>query len=217
MPTPKTTKPGPAPRFTREQIFEAALRVIDREPADALTMRLLADEIGVAPMTIYGYVSGKEEILEGATLIALREVGREKPPGGSWEEVVGAGARDLHEVCRRHPKLAALVVGLGSPAPGLFRVREQMLGSLLDAGFTREPAMKALGALTNYALGFAGAQAAMLGTDLLDRIRELRADEFPNLTDAAEDYGLSLSDEAFEHGLELLIAGFRAELDSGRD
>src|SRR5262245_13608121 len=58
-------KRGPRPRFTREGVLEAALRVIDAVPPDAFTMRRVADELGMGVMTLYGYVRNKEEILEG--------------------------------------------------------------------------------------------------------------------------------------------------------
>jgi AcrR family transcriptional regulator len=201
------SRPGPAPRFTREQVFEAALRLVETDP-DRFTMRALADELGIGVMTLYGYARSKEEIVEGAAIVAMRDIRHEPDADEDWGETLRMGARELHEVCRRFPNLTKSVLWQGSPAPGLFRVRERMLGALLDAGFDEPTALSALGALMSYVVGFALAQASMLTTGLLDRIRELPEKEFPNLT-GVEDYASHLSDASFEYGLEAIIDGLR--------
>jgi hypothetical protein len=86
-------------------------------------------------MTLYGYVRNKEEILEGVTALALAEGHPQPPPDASWEEQVRTDVAHLHDLCRRHPNLVTLVLGQTTASPGLFRLRERMLGTLLAAGF----------------------------------------------------------------------------------
>jgi len=220
------SRPGPRPRFTRHEVLEAALRVIDTVRPEAFTMRRVADELGMGVMTLYGYVRSKEEIVEGVTALAFAEVaakpakgasvrsaprrGRGAPIDASWDEQLRWEIRNLHGLCRRHPNLVTLVLAQSSASPGLFRMRERMLGTLLDAGFPESTALHALGVLCSYALGFGGAQAGAAPIDLPERIRELPPAEFPNLAATADAYTDHLSDEAFEYGLELLIGGLRA-------
>jgi AcrR family transcriptional regulator len=192
-------------------VFAAALKIVDLEPPDALTMRRVADELGMGVMTLYGYVRSKEELVEGLTLLAYAEVHHGAPPAGTWDERLRAEARGLHTVSRRHPNLVALVLTQRTAAPGLFRMRERMLTALSDAGFPPERALHALGVLCNYALGFAGAQASAAPIDLPERIGELPAADFPELSAVADSYSAHLSDAAFEYGLELLIAGLRSD------
>ena len=204
-------KRGPRPRFTRQEVLEAALRVIDAVPPDAFTMRRVADELGMGVMTLYGYVRNKEEILEGVTALLFAEAHR-AASNANWDDQLRAEVRGLYSVGCRHPNLVTLVLAQRSAAPGMFGMRERMLTALLDAGFTDATALHALGALCNYALGFAGAQAAASPIDLPDRVRELPAEQFPRLSALAENYDAHLSNEAFEFGLELLITGLHARI-----
>lgn len=208
-------KRGPRPRLTRDEVLAAALRVIDSAPPSAFTMRRVADDLGVGVMTLYGYVRSKEEILEGLVAQLMSDPLPTAGTAPTWDECLRAEARHLHGVGRRHPNLVILVLGQHSATPGLFRLRERMLTALLDAGFTEVTALHTLGVLCNYALGFAGAQAAAAPIDLPERIRELPETEFPSLSGLAMDYAIHLDDEAFTFGLELLIAGLQAELATG--
>jgi AcrR family transcriptional regulator len=212
--SPNTSRPGPRPRHTREQVLAAALVVIDRDGPELFSMRRIADELGMGAMTLYGYVRNKEEVVEGVTALAFAEVHRKTPMGSGWEERLRSEVEDLHALCQRHPNLVALVLGQTSASPGLFRLRERMLGALLGAGFDETTALFALGVLTSYALGFGGTQAGHATIDLPERIRELPAGDFPNLSDAADRYAMHLSEQAFEYGLELLLSGLRADLRS---
>jgi hypothetical protein len=91
-----------------------------------------------------------------------------------------------------------------------------MLGTLLGAGFGETTALYALGVLTSYALGFGGTLAGHAPIDLPERIRELPAGDFPNLSNTADRYATHLSDHAFGYGLELLLTGLRADLRSSQ-
>jgi len=206
-----SSRPGPRPRFSADEVFAAALAVIDEAPsAEAFTMRRVADRLGIGVMTLYGYVASKEELIEGATMLAFTESGPDVAPAAGWEERLRHEVLAFHALSRRHPRLVALVLAQRSALPGLFRMRERMLEALLSAGLDHAAALRALGVLLNYVLGFAGAQASAAPIDLPERIRELPAGEFPRLSSLADEYAEHLSDEAFEAGLEWILAGLGA-------
>jgi AcrR family transcriptional regulator len=209
-------RPGPRPRYTREQVLETALELIDREPPEAFTMRRVADELGMGVMTLYGYVRNKDEMIEGVTELVLSQLRRSPAAGLGWEELVGSAVRDIYDICRRHPNLATLVLAQATASPGLFRLRERMLGTLEAAGLDEPTALHALGALTSYAVGFGIMQGGAVPIDLPERIAELPSAEFPRLHQAAERYGTHLSNEAFEYGLELLLEGLRGQTPAHR-
>jgi AcrR family transcriptional regulator len=208
-----SSRPGPRPRYTREQVLATALALIDREEPEAFTMRRVADELGMGVMTLYGYVRNKEEMVEGVAALAFAELQREIPPDAGWEDRLRADIDRLYRLSRRHPHLVTLILGQTSASPGLFRMRERLLGTLLVAGFDEVHALHALGVLTSYALGFGGMLAGAAPIDVPERIRELPAGDFPHLHEVADRYSAHLSDEAFEYGLELLLRGLRAHLE----
>jgi AcrR family transcriptional regulator len=214
-PVPTSSRPGPRPRYTRDQVVEAALTLIDREEPDAFTMRRLADELGMGVMTLYGYVRNKDEMVEGVTTLAFAELHRETPAGATWEDLVRTEVEQLYEVSRRHPHLVTLILSQRSPTPGMFRLRERILGTLVDAGFSQTRALHVLGILISYALGFAGLRAGPAPVDLPERIGELPAGAFPHLHEAAGEYAAHVSDEAFDYGLGVLLRGVGADLEAG--
>jgi AcrR family transcriptional regulator len=197
-------------------VLEAALAVIDRDGPELFSMRRIADELGMGAMTLYGYVRNKEELIEGVTALAFAELHREPAPDDGWEDRLRIDIGQLHGICRRHPNLVALILSQTSASPGLFQLRERMLGTLLAAGFTEATALRALGVLTSYALGFGSMQAGAAPLENPERIRELPATDFPHLSAAADRYATHLSDQAFEYGLELLLSGLRVDLGRSR-
>jgi AcrR family transcriptional regulator len=214
-PVPTPSRPGPRPRYTREQVFETALTVIDHEDPDAFTMRRLADELGMGVMTLYGYVRNKDEVVEGVTAVAFAQLHRDTPAGATWEDLVRTEIEQLYEVSRRHPHLVTLILSQRSATPGMFRLRERILGTLLDAGFDQTRALHVLGILISYALGFAGLRAGPAPIDLPERIGELPARAFPHLHEAAGQYAAHVSDEAFDYGLGVLLRGLGADFVAG--
>jgi AcrR family transcriptional regulator len=201
-PTPNPARPGPKPRLTRDQVLQTALDLIDDDGPAAFSMRRVADELGVGVMTLYGYVRNREEMIEGITGLAFAELGQESEPEPHWERRLHADTTALYSLCRRHPHIVPLVLDQTTASPGLFRIRERMLGTLQAAGFDQPTALMALGVLTSYALGFGRSQAPP-PIDLPERIRELPAAEFPHLSAAADHYATHLSTAAFEFGLDL--------------
>jgi AcrR family transcriptional regulator len=188
--------------------LETALEVIDREGPDAFSMRRVADELAVGVMTLYGYVRNKEEIVEGVTALAFAKLSTDTPEAARWDEQLRAEVTHLHDFTRCHPHLVSLILRQTSASPGLFRTRERMLGTLQTAGFDQETALRALGVLTSYALGFDQTRGGPGRIEL----PELPPEDFPYLAAAAERYPAHLSDEAFGYGLELLLRGLRVDL-----
>lgn len=187
------------------------MRLIDTGEPGGFSMRLLADELNVGVMTLYGYISNKEELYEGVTALAFGEAPTEPVSGGTWDEEVRIAVRELHGICRRHPRLVTIVLADTKQNPGLYLRRERILSALLRAGVRPARALHALGVLSSYALGFAMAG----GSQALHHVPDgVRREGFPGLREVADEYASHLGPDAFDYGLELLIGGLRADLAS---
>jgi AcrR family transcriptional regulator len=96
-------------QLSQERLVDAALRVAKRVGFDRLTMRALADELGVTPMAAYYYVSSKDELLE---LVADSVASARKPieADAPWEEQLKQNAFDLYDRLTEYPGLGAFLL-----------------------------------------------------------------------------------------------------------
>src|SRR5215831_18078793 len=99
----------PRPQLSREVVVDAALAVLAAEGGHALTMRRVADQIGVSASSLYGYVANKEELVQLVFDRIFEEV--EIPPTSSWQETLREFGRAMLAMYRRHPGVAALTLG----------------------------------------------------------------------------------------------------------
>ncbi|MFG3495428.1 GntR family transcriptional regulator [Streptomyces sp. NPDC047928] len=108
-PEPKAQPVAPDQDLTRERVVRAAIEIADTEGIGALSMRGVAARLGVAAMSPYRHVGGKDELVRLMADAAYGELGYPDtlPPGG-WRARVELGARTLWRLHRRHPWLAHL-------------------------------------------------------------------------------------------------------------
>lgn len=202
---------------SREAVLDAALRIVDTKGLDALTMRRVAAELDIPVTTLYGFIRTKAEILDALGPLALRDVqaGRDTP--GPWAECLAHQVRGLRAALAAHPGVVELILTHSASSASFDHVREAILETLHRAGFTDRDALDAMGALVNYALGFAvaeGRRARFPQQTAAEpaRLRRLHPHDFPRLTHVADAYLDHLSDAAFEAGLQHLMTGFQARL-----
>jgi hypothetical protein len=74
--------------LSSESIARAALTIVDREGVEALNLRDLAASLGVGTMTLYRYVSGRDEIVKGIVGLLLAEIDTAVVPGETWDETI---------------------------------------------------------------------------------------------------------------------------------
>ncbi|HEY1966476.1 MAG TPA: TetR/AcrR family transcriptional regulator C-terminal domain-containing protein [Pseudonocardia sp.] len=207
---PKAGRRRPERLISVDEVLEVGLRIADGEGLNALSMRRVADELGVGAMTIYSYVRSKEEMLDGIATRVLGNLPADDPSRDGWRERLELAAHHLHVALRDHPGVAQIVGSHRGPIPALDHYREKMLGILLDAGIPAGRAGQVLSALAAYAAGFAHIEQSRAGNEPSDEVRRLRRlprDEFPHLSDNAEAYANHVSQEAFTLGLRSFIAG----------
>ena len=179
--------------------------MLEDEASKPLTLRALADELGITPMAVYGYVEDMEDLLQEASRLALDEIRGETVPSGPWHAQIRVDAVDIFRVGRRYPNLVSTALGRNLRSPAVYRIREHMLEQLALGGFDDTEALHALGQLLAYSLGFAASRARH------DALPPLPADVFPALVRVADRYDEHISDAAFYGGLDRLIDSLKRD------
>ena len=205
-------------RLSREQVARAALAIVDEEGLEALSMRRVADDLGVGTMTLYSYVRGKDELLDAVIDAAVEDV--EPFSGqGSWQDQVRELMKISRDVLTRHPGLVQIRFRRPVLRPEALRFGEAGLGILTRAGFDKLEAAHAFRLLFTYGLGFVGLSPEH-STDEARReaaaaVALLPPDVYPNLTGAAREVSFAMAgDEAFNYGLERILDGLTARLEA---
>ena len=213
---PARTRKGARPALDRERIVTAALAIVDREGVPALSLRRLADDLGVTPMSIYWHVADKAELLElvGHAVLAEAEI---PPRAGTWQDQL----RDIHRAMiamfYRHPNAGQLVIGRARYGPGGLALFERILAILLDTGFEPQAAFDAYQSLYLFTLGFmatstrsaAFVEAQRQGAAYMLTLPE---DRFPSVRAVAPVIGRRPPEEQFELALDVVIEGIAARL-----
>lgn len=218
---PAAATDEPRPRLSRERVLAAAVTVADAGGIGALTIRSLAQELGVKPMSVYHHVAGKEEILDGLVDLVFSEI--ELPsPDGDWREELTRRAVSAREVLGRHRWAVVLMESRTSPGPATLRHHDAVLGTLRSAGFSDAMTAHAYALLDAYTYGFVLQEVSLPfeGPDsvgeVAEPIMELMAQgEYPHMVHMATSYylrpGYDFGDE-FTFGLGLILDGLARSL-----
>src|SRR5918992_4282985 len=134
--------------LSRRRILEAAVRFVDREGLEALSMRKLGGELGVEAMSLYNHVPNKGALLDGMVEVLLGGV--EIPPRSKdWEERVRDGYRAFRRLAHEHPNVFPLLVQRPPETLDGAWLVEEFLQTLREAGFGAEEALHAFRSLSN--------------------------------------------------------------------
>lgn len=200
------------PPLSRERVLRGAVAVADAGGIGALTMRSLARELGVKPMSLYYYVAGKAEILDGIVDLVFSEIDLPSP-GGNWQSQMRRRADSARRTLRRHPWAIGLMESRANPGPATLRHHESTLATLRRAGFSVAMTAHAYALLDSYIYGFALQEAALpfnpqTATEATEAITERFAGEYPYLVEMATKHilrpGYDFGDE-FEIGLTVIL------------
>ena len=128
---PGTGRKSPLDRapLSRERVLNGAVAVADATGIAGLTIRSLAQELGVKPMSVYHHVANKEQILDGIVDIVFSEI--ELPSAsGDWRPEISRRAHSARVVLRRHPWAIGLLETRTSPGYATLRHHNAVLGAL---------------------------------------------------------------------------------------
>jgi AcrR family transcriptional regulator len=206
--------------LTVERIVETAIALADGDGVASLSMRKVADRLGVGAMSLYTYVPGKAELLDLMVDGVLGEA-ISAPVAGGWRDRLTRVAFDNLALYRRHPWLLQVATARPPLGPNLVAKYDHELGALVDTGLSDVEIDKLLSAVLAYVNG--AAHAAVEAASARRRsgqaqaplpARVFDADRYPlaaRIGAAAEAYG-AVSDPAatFDFGLQRLLDGIEA-------
>jgi AcrR family transcriptional regulator len=205
--------------LTRERVIEAAMRVMDEEGLEAVSMRRVAREVGVEAMSLYHHVEDKEDLLDGICEHVMAQFDFPEPVE-DWAENCRRGARAWRRLLQAHPAVMRLFAEQRGPIRSVESVRpmEFALRILRSCGLTDRDTAQAFHAFGGYIQGFVmmelGSIAGGSDEEHQKAHAELAAtlpDEFAALQACSPYFAECDPDEQFEFGLDLLIRGLEAK------
>jgi AcrR family transcriptional regulator len=211
--------------LSRERVLLAAVTVADAGGLAGLTIRSLAHELGVKPMSVYHHVANKDEILDGIVDLVFAEI--ELPAaGGDWRAEMQGRAASAREVLGRHPWAIGLLESRTNPGPATLQHHDAVLGSLRAGGLSVELAGHAYALIDSYVYGFALQEAGLpFSSEPGDEVAEVAEPmmaqfpegAYPHLVELAKDYvlqpGYAFGNE-FGFGLTLILDGLERMLST---
>jgi AcrR family transcriptional regulator len=216
-PTRPTERRRGRPPRSFERIVAAASELVDEVGIGGFHMRLLAVRLDTSTATLYRHVAGKEELMVYVVDRLLAEVagvddGEEKPPR-TWRDAARRASLRFHHTLSEHPNVLPLLVTQVPVGPNGLAVRERIISSLVEFGFSPRLAARAYTTLAHYVIGFAvqrhasGAPGRDEATALGDYYRRLDPELYPWTIAAADDLTAVSLEEEFLEGLEFIIDG----------
>lgn len=206
---------GRPPRLTRNQVVAAARGIAAAQGVESLTMRRLADALGVMPNALYTYFPDKVAILDAVLDDLLGDVKRPRH-GMSWRHGLISLMSSYRSLLLTQPGLIALTVSRPMLGPNALRLREDMLTLLRNGGLDDADAVSAFLALFTYTTGFVAFETARTPgeRDAEERAQAHRLhaalpeEAFPSTRALAGRLAKRPGDPEFTRGLDGVIAGF---------
>ena len=212
------TKMTTEPRIplNRQRLIEGAVELADTEGIGSLTMRKLAQKLGVKPMTLYHHMANKEEVLDAMVDLVFSDI--DLPlAGADWKPAMRRRANSARTTLIRHPWAVTLMESRTTPGPATLQHHDAVIGCIRQAGFSVEMAAHAYSVLDSYIYGFVLQEVSLPfdnteeAHDVTEEIvQQFPAGDYPYLMEMAVEYVLQPGYEyanEFNFGLELILDG----------
>ena len=212
--------------ISRAAIVTAAIRLLDAEGLEALSMRRLAEQLGAGAASLYWHVGSKDGLLDLVFDELIGEADVPDPDPAHWQEQLKDVARAQREGSLRHPYLVRISIGRTPLGPNALRYSERVLAILRAGGMPPSLAVQGYLLLIATVNGFtvdetgmdgagtgpgprpgdAASRAAVAATTR-DYIASLPTGAFPTLVGLADEFALADPDERFEVLIDIFTDG----------
>jgi AcrR family transcriptional regulator len=226
MPVPawkRTRRPSqPRVQLSRDVIVDTAMRLLDRDGLDGVSMRRVAEDLGTGAASLYAHVANKEELLDLLLDRIVGEVEIPDPDPEHWQDQIRDIGMQMYRIYKAHRDISMVSLGTIPTSPNALRIADRMMAIMLSGGVAPQAAGWALDRLALYiaADAFEGSilykrhQESGLPYDefveqyfggVRDFYMSLPADRFPTLAAHLGDLMGGDGDERFEFGLDMII------------
>ncbi|MEW1931419.1 TetR/AcrR family transcriptional regulator C-terminal domain-containing protein [Rhodococcus sp. NPDC079359] len=223
--------------ISRDMVIDTALRQVDESGVEKLTMRGVADALGVYPTTLYWHAGTKadllaavcERLLDGLELPILSEA-------AEWDSWLLTVCNSVRDGLREHPNVVPLMASQVQVSPSSFTLAEGILGALSAAGFEGDRLIEMYNTVVGFVFGWIFSELAALPSNaqqgwedrFIEQLVTADADRFPHLReniDKLKDRTFMLRtvsgrtapmDSSFATALDLLVSGIRVKSKSVR-
>ncbi len=207
--------------LSRDRVLAGAITVADTGGIGALTIRTLAQELGVKPMSVYHYVANKDEILDGIVDLVYAEI--DLPvPGENWRTEMRRRAGSAREVLTKHPWAPPLLQSRLNPGPATLRHHNAFIATLRAAGFSVELTAHAFALVDSYVFGFALSENALpihgpdsVADTAASMMHFFDAEAYPSLLEFTVEHVMRPDydfGEEFAYGLTVILDGLARSL-----
>jgi len=218
--------PATAPRtrgaLSADAIVAAGLRIARAEDLERLTMKRLAEELGVTPMAVYRYFRNKAELVDAILDRFVQEaaVTRDSGDPADWQRWLRRTFGAMHRALVETPGVLTYLGNAQRFGAGAFETLDETLGVLRAAGFGDGEAVEAFIALTSYTIGAAGMEAAWRGRarepagerQARARIELASAERFPHAAELAPHLARLMVEPPFAYGFDRLLESLARRL-----
>jgi TetR/AcrR family tetracycline transcriptional repressor len=217
----RTTRTQQRGFLSRDLIIQEAFALLDKRGPSALSMRRLADHLGVAPNALYTHVRGKADLIDGLIDQVYAGLELDPDPSKDWTEQLSG----ISQAVRAQLLVHSAVVPYALQQPGLgphgLRLGEAIYDVLRPAGFSDQATVGIVYALLTYILGFVALEIPRAGTDPQtsdEFVRRLQAffaalppGEFPHTVQLAPQLARISTEDQFQFGIRIFLAGLKAQ------
>lgn len=219
-----TPEPATKPPLDREQLIKAALGLLDKVGLNGLTMRNLADELGIKAGSLYWHVRSKEELLDllaDAVCTGITEPSKE----WHWRKRLETIAYEYRRALLVHRDAAQILAGTLPTGENRLRLMESVLSALVAAGFMPQDVVYAAFLVNDYVTQFVldegqfisipknpDAQMPPSHLALQRFFTSLPAEAYPSIVRLGQDLVNIDMDERFRFGVEILLDGLENRL-----
>jgi AcrR family transcriptional regulator len=212
--------------LSRERVLRGAVALADAGGVSSLTMRSLAQHLGVKPMALYYHVANKSAIIDGIVDLVFSEI--ELPSSDDdWRTGMERRARSARQVLRRHPWAIDLLQSRTAPGPATLRHHDAIIGGLRRAGFSVAMTAHAYALLDSYIYGFALSEATLPinGPESVAEVagsmmQEYDTEAYPHLLEFSMEHILKPDYDfgsEFEFGLDVILDGLSRSIPEDGD